>query len=242
MIRCLALDDEALALDLLEDNIRKIPFLELVKRCQSSFEAMEYLKQDQVDLLFLDIQMPDISGIQLLRSLPTKPLVIITSAYEKYALEGFELDVVDYLLKPFSFDRFLRAVNKASEQLELASRLTLMENQEEKGAVRDFIFVKADYKLVKIDFKDIQFIEGLKDYIKIHTGDRPIITLMSMKGIEDKLPGDEFVRVHKSFIISLKKIKFIQRNFIQIGEREIPISDNYRDHLFTIINQAKSNE
>jgi DNA-binding LytR/AlgR family response regulator len=242
MIRCIALDDEALALDLLEDNISRVPFLELVKKCKSAFEAMEILRQEPVDLVFLDIQMPDLSGIQFLKSLQKKPLVIFTTAYEKYALEGFELDVVDYLLKPFSFDRFLKAVNKASEYLELANKGRMDGVQNEIRTTHDFIFVKADYKLVKIDFKDILFIEGLKDYIKIFIGDKPVITLMSMKLIEDKLPAGEFVRVHRSFIVSLKKIRFIQRNFIQVGEREIPISENYRDHLFSIINQYKPNE
>ena len=242
MIRCIAIDDEALALDLIEDNIRKVPFLEMVKKCRSAFDAMENLKQDQVDLIFLDIQMPDISGIQFLKSLKTKPLVIFTTAYEKYALEGFELDVIDYLLKPFSFDRFLKAVNKAAEYLEVKNRTLSNGIQDEIRATRDFIFVKADYKLVKIDFKDILFIEGLKDYIKIFTGDKPVITLMGMKLIEDKLPAGEFIRVHRSYIVSLKKIRFIQRNFIQIGEREIPISDNYREQLFNIINQLKLND
>lgn len=240
MIRCLALDDEALALDLLEDNIRKVPFLDLVKKCSSAFEAMEFLKQEHVDLIFLDIQMPDISGIQFLKSLTSKPMVIITTAFEKYAIEGFELDVIDYLLKPFSFDRFLRSVNKAMEQIELTSRQSSSELNEENKSARDFIFVKADYKLVKIDFKDILFIEGLKDYIKIHTGEKPIITLMGMKTIEDRLPSNEFVRVHKSFIVALNKIRFIQRNFIQIGEREIPISENYKETLFNIIHQFKT--
>jgi DNA-binding LytR/AlgR family response regulator len=242
MIRCIAIDDEALALDLLEDNIRKVPFLEMVRKCRSAFDAMEILKQEQVDLVFLDIQMPDISGIQFLKSLKTKPLVIFTTAYEKYAIEGFELDVIDYLLKPFSFDRFLKAVNKASEYLELKNRSETGSIRDEIPATRDFIFVKADYKLVKINFKDILFIEGLKDYIKIYSGEKPVITLMSMKLIEDKLPAGEFVRVHRSFIVALNKIRYIQRNFIQIGEREIPISENHREQLFNIINQSKQND
>ena len=242
MIRCIVLDDEALALDLIEDNIRKVPFLELVKKCTGAFDAMEILKLEQVDLIFLDIQMPDLSGIQFLKSLKTKPLVIFTTAYEKYAIEGFELDVIDYLLKPFSFERFLKAVNKASEFLELKNKSISNGTQDEIRSSHDFIFVKADYKLVKIDFTDILFIEGLKDYIKIFTGEKPIITLMSMKLIEERLPAGEFVRVHRSFIVALKKIRFIQRNFIQIGEREIPISDNYRDQLFSIINQSKPND
>ena len=242
MIRCIAIDDEALALDLMEDNIRKVPFLELVKKCRSAFEAMEIMRQEAIDLIFLDIQMPDISGIQFLKSLKTKSLVIFTTAYEKYALEGFELDVIDYLLKPIPFDRFLKAVNKASEYLDLKNRSVSGDMQDEIRSTRDFIFVKADYKLVKIDFKDILFIEGLKDYIKIYTGEKPVITLMSMKLIEDKLPPGEFVRVHRSFIVQLKKIRFIQRSLIQIGEREIPISENYRDQLFNSINQLKQHD
>ncbi|MEI6899590.1 MAG: LytTR family DNA-binding domain-containing protein [Bacteroidota bacterium] len=243
MIRCLALDDEVLALDLLEDNIRKIPYLQLVKRCSSAFDAMEVLKQEAIDLIFLDIQMPDLSGIQFLRSLNSKPLVIFTTAYEKYAVESFELDVIDYLLKPFAFERFLKAANKANDYFSMMSRINhpggLREDQKDPN---DFIFVKADYKLVKIDFKEILFIEGLKDYIKIFTGVKPVITLMSMKLIEEKLPSDEFIRVHRSFIVALKKIRFIQKSFIQIGDREIPISENYREALFKIINQSKLNE
>ena len=240
MIRCLALDDEILALDLIEDNIRKVPFLELVKKCSSAFEAMEILKNEQVDLIFLDIQMPDLSGIQFLKSLNSKPLVIFTTAFEKYALEGFELDVIDYLLKPFSFERFLKAVNKASDYLDLTNRANAGMLKDESGTGRGFLFVKADYKLVKIDFKDILFIEGLKDYIKIFIGEKPVITLMSMKLIEEKLPADEFFRVHRSFIVALNKIRFIHKNFIQVGDREIPISENYREALYKIVNPTKT--
>jgi DNA-binding LytR/AlgR family response regulator len=238
MIRCIAIDDEALALDLLEDNIRKVPFLELVRKCTSAFDAMELMKSEPIDLIFIDIQMPDITGIQFLKSLKKRPMVIITTAYEKYAIEGFELDVIDYLLKPFSFERFLKAVNKAGEYQELMNK-NVAPGQDESRVTRDFLFVKADYKLVKIDIKDILFIEGLKDYIKIFAGEKPVITLMSMKLIEEKLPADEFVRVHRSFIVALNKIRFIQKNFIQVGNREIPISDNYREHLFRIINPSK---
>jgi DNA-binding LytR/AlgR family response regulator len=239
MIRCLAIDDEALALDLIEDNIRKVPFLELVKKCKSAFEAMEFLQNEKIDILFLDIQMPDITGIQFLKSLQNKPLVIFTTAYEKYALEGFELDVIDYLLKPFSFDRFLKAVNKAKDYLHLKEKTTDHETGNEIKSTAGYIFVKADYKLVKIDFNEILYIEGLKDYIKIYTGEKPVLTLMSLKSLEEKLPSAYFVRVHRSFIVAVKKIQFIQRNFIHIGNKEIPISDTYKEHLFNIINQDK---
>ena len=238
MIRCIAIDDEALALDLIEDNIRKVPFLELVKRCKSAFEAMEFLQNEKIELLFLDIQMPDITGIQFLKSLQNRPLVIFTTAYEKYALEGFDLDVIDYLLKPFSFDRFLKAVTKARDYLHLKEAAT--ETTSDARPTADFIFVKADYKLVKIDFREILYIEGLKDYIKIYCGGKPVLTLMSLKSLEEKLPPEDFVRVHRSYIVAVKKIQFIQRNFIHIGDKEIPISDNYKEQLLVIINQNKT--
>jgi DNA-binding LytR/AlgR family response regulator len=243
MIRCLAIDDEYLALELLEDNIRKVPFLELVKSCNSAAEAMEILQGETVDLIFLDIQMPDITGIQMLKSLKTKPLVIFTTAYEKYALQGYELDVIDYLLKPFSFERFLKAVNKAQEYVSLKER-SQSHGAEEVRISHDFLFVKADYRLVKVDLKDILYIEGLKDYIKIYvaTSEKPVVTLLSLKTIEEKLPQDQFVRVHKSYIVALKNVEFIQKTHLQIRKKEIPVSDHYRDQLYKIINQNKMQE
>ena len=239
MIRCIAIDDESLALDLIEDNIRKVPFLELVRRFKSGYEAMEFLQVEKIDLLFLDIQMPDISGIQFLKSLKNKPLVIFTTAYEKYALEGFELDVIDYLLKPFSFDRFLKAVNKARDYIHLKEKNISDETGNPIKAQAGYIFVKADYKLVKINFNEILYIEGLKDYIKIFTGGKPVLTLLSLKSLEEKLPSADFVRVHRSYIVAVNKIQFIQRSFIHIGDKEIPFSDNYKEQLLSIINQNK---
>jgi len=243
MIRCLIIDDEALALDLLEDNIRKVAFLELAGRCKSGFEAMELLQKEKADLVFLDIQMPDISGIQFLKSLRQKPLVIFTTAYEKYALEGFELDVIDYLLKPFSFERFLKAVNKAQDYLGFAKK-TVIPEKDTLSKTPDYLFVKADYKLIKIDLKDILYIEGLKDYIKIYNGEKPVITLLSMKAIEEKLPSADFFRIHRSYIVNLRKIRFVQRHIVTIGEKEIPIGENYRESFFRIINSpaGKNNE
>jgi len=241
MIRCLAIDDELLALDLLEDNIRKVPFLELVKACKSGFEAMEIMQKEKIDLVFLDIQMPDISGIQFLKSLKTKPLVIFTTAYEKYALQGFELDVIDYLLKPFSFERFLKSVNKAQEYLNLIEKPILQPQKEDLSTSEKYLFVKSDYKLVKIDIKDILYIEGLKDYVKIYVEgqERPVITLSSMKAVEEKLPSNSFIRVHRSFIVAIEKVRFIQRNTVHIANKEIPVSEHNRENLFTIIHKNK---
>ncbi len=240
MIRCLAIDDETLALDLLEDNIRKVPFLELVRKCRSAMEAMEAMTTDPVDLIFLDIQMPDMSGIQLLNSLRNRPMVIFTTAFEKYALKGFELDVIDYLLKPFSFERFLKAVNKAQDYLAIREKSASRSGKETVPFPEKFIFVKSDYKLVKINLDDILYIEGLKDYVKIYTGERPVITLMSMKSLEEKLPATDFIRVHRSFIVNIRKIQFIERGSIRIANKEIPISANYRDLFYQMINPNKT--
>jgi DNA-binding LytR/AlgR family response regulator len=238
-IRCLAIDDEMLALDLLEDNIKKVPYLELVQTCRSAMEAMVVLRDQSIDLLFLDIQMPDISGIQLLRSLHHKPLVIFTTAFSKYATEGFDLDVIDYLLKPYSFERFLKAVNKVHEYMDLRDRAANQAGNKEIVASPNFLFVRADYKLYKINLKDILYVEGLKDYVKIYVSEKPIVTQMSMKALEEKLPSHDFIRVHRSFIVAFNKIDYVQKHMLTIGKKEIPISEHYRDELFKIINYEK---
>jgi DNA-binding LytR/AlgR family response regulator len=237
MIRCIAIDDENLALDLIEDDILKVPFLQLVKKCRSAVEALDVLQTEQIDLLFLDIRMPDISGIQFLRSLPHKPLVIFTTAYDKYALEGFELDVIDYLLKPYSFERFLKAVNKAQEYLAIMEKNRVQTAAGESGFSGQFLFVKSDYKLVKIEIAEIQYIESLKDYIKIIVGGKPILTLSSMKSIEEKLIAPDFIRVHRSFMVNIRKIRYISRGFVMVGDKEIPIGDNYKEGFLQVINQ-----
>ena len=237
MIRCMVIDDENLALELIEDDILKVPFLQLVKKCKSGIEALELLQTEKIDLLFLDIQMPDISGIQFLKSLPHKPLVIFTTAYEKYALEGFELDVVDYLLKPYSFERFLKAVNKAQEHMSILEKNQALPSAEEISFSNQFIFVKSDYKLVKIEIAEIQYIESLKDYVKIVSGDKPVVTLSSMKAIEEKLVAPDFIRVHRSYMVNLRKIQYIQRNYIKVGDKEIPIGDNYKESFLQLINK-----
>lgn len=226
MMRCIAVDDEKLALDLLEDNIKRLPFLQLVKRCKTPLEASKVLSEEPVDLIFLDIQMPGLSGLQFLEVTPVRPLVIMITAYEKYALEGFNYDVVDYLVKPVSFERFLKACNKAYELFQL-------KKQQTDSVGRDYIFVNVEYNQVKVNFDDITFIEGMKDYVKIHlqSVQRPVITRLSMKAVEEKLPSTLFMRIHKSYIISVKKITAIKRGLVQIDKIEIPLSDSYKHGL-----------
>lgn len=237
MINCIAVDDEPLALELLEDNIKKIPFLNLQAKFTNAISALEFLQNENTDLIFLDIEMPHLSGLGMLKTLKNRPLVIFITAYEKYALQGFELDVLDYLLKPVPFDRFLRAAGKAKDFLYYTRQIPeLVSERNPENEETNFIFVKSDYKIVKIEIDDILFVEGLKDYIKIYArNEKPIITLSSLKAIESRLNGTDFVRVHKSFIISVKKIDSISKSRINIGTHTIPISDSYRDILFGII-------
>jgi two-component system, LytTR family, response regulator len=231
-LRCLIVDDEPLALDLLEGYVLKTPSLSLAGRCSSAFQVMEMLGNTEVDLMFLDIQMPGLTGLELIRSLPNPPKVIFTTAFEQYALEGFKVDALDYLLKPISYPEFLNAVNKAKRWFEL-------EDKPVAPAARNSIFVKSDYKLVQIEFKNILYIEGLKDYVKFYLegNEKPVLSLMSMKSLEENLPGDRFMRVHRSFIVNLDKIKTIERNRIVFGKEYIPVSDNYKDKFQQFVNE-----
>ncbi len=231
MLRCITVDDEPLALDLLEDNIRQIPFLQLIKQCKNAFEATEVLQNEKIDLIFLDIQMPGLTGLQFVKSLPTRPMVIFITAYKNHALEGYELDVLDYLVKPVSFERFLKAVNKAQEYHALKN--ASMEDPE-----KEFIFVYAKYNLVKIHFRDITYVEGLKDYIKIFISHEvnPIITRMSMKALEEKLPAKKFMRIHKSYVVATDKILSIRNNIIKLNNAEIPLGDYYKESFFKMVN------
>lgn len=238
-LRCIIIDDEPLALDLLEDDISKIPFLTLTHKFQSPFEAIPLLKSGQVDLIFLDIQMPDITGLEFLKSLETKPLVIFTTAYDQYALEGYNLDVIDYLLKPIPFDRLLKAAGKAQDYFK-ARNPTQQSAPRQPGLEEtypDYIFVKSGYDILRVNIKDILFIEGLKDYVKIFVPPHPILTLMNLKAIVDKLPPNKFVRVHRSYIVALDKIKAIRKSKIIIDSKEIPIGEHYKEAFFQIINE-----
>jgi DNA-binding LytR/AlgR family response regulator len=230
MLRCIAVDDEPLALEVLESYIRKVPSLRLVGLCGGALEAIRMLSPGAVDLVFLDVDMPDLTGTQLLRTLKHPPLVVFTTAYPDYALEGFELDAVDYLLKPIPFDRFLRAVNKAQERLHppaAPAAVPTLPPAPEPG----FIFVKTEYKTLRVDLDDILYVEGLKDYVLIHTRQKKIITLLSLNKMVEKLPPTHFLRVHRSFIVAVSKMDSIERNRIRIGDAEIPVGDLYRDGL-----------
>lgn len=227
-MKCVAIDDEAPALYLLEDNIRRVPFLKLVKSCSNAYEAIEVLQQEEVDLIFLDIEMPELNGVDFLHALPVKPMVIFTTAYEKYAMDGYNLDVLDYLLKPIPFDRFLKAVNKANEYFQLKGK-------ERKPSERStHIFVYAEYNLIKVVLDDITHIEAWKDYVRIfvRSSQWPIVTKSSMKAIEDKLPTRAFFRIHKSYIIALDKIVSIRKNVVKVGQHDLPVSENCREEFF----------
>lgn len=240
MIRCLVVDDEPLALHILEDYISKIPFLQLVKSTTNPIEALSLVQNGEADLVFLDVQMPELTGIQFLKISNGKVKVILTTAYSQYALEGYELDVVDYLLKPIAFDRFYKAAQKAQSVINPATA-SVPANQDapQKDLQNDFIFVKTEYKIQKVYLHDILFIEGLKDYISIYTPTERIITLQIMKKMEEALPEQHFVRVHKSYIVALNKIDSIERSRICIKDKIIPVGDTYRDQFFKII-EAKN--
>ena len=232
-MKCIAIDDEPLALDVMENYISKVPELEFKGRYTSPMDALETLNNGEVDLLFLDIQMSEISGIQFLKTLKNPPLVILTTAYDNYALQGYDLDVTDYLLKPIPFERFLKAVNKA---VELYQYNRSNQSKEALSYQHGYIFVKSEYQILKINLKDILYVEGLKDYVKIFCGGNPILSLQNLKAIEGKLPLTHFVRVHKSFIVALPKINSVHKGRIKIGEKEIPIGDNYKDLFLKLIN------
>lgn len=230
-MRCIAVDDEPLALELMETYIAQVPDLQLLDTFTDAITAWGFLKKNQVDLVFLDIQMPDINGIQLAKSLNRKnPMVIFTTAFSKYAVEGFNVDAIDYLLKPFEFSRFMVAVNKAKEHKSLKQAPPVVEDEQA-------IYVKSDYQNIRIPTKDIKFIEGFDDYIRIHvdTG-KNIYTLMSLKSILEKLPASDFLRVHRSYIIPVKRIKRIHNQQVQLDEKEIPIGKSYVDAVRTFLN------
>lgn len=240
MIRCLVVDDEPLALHIIEDYISKVPFLTLVKSTTNPIEALNMVQEGGVDLVFLDVQMPELTGIQFLKISNGKAKMILTTAYPQYALEGYELDVVDYLLKPIAFDRFFKAVQKAQGIIQPSAKPApapeqIQPQQQQSDLMSDFIFVKSEHKIQKVYLRDILFIEGLKDYISIFTPQERIITLQNMKKMEDALPERHFVRVHKSYIVSLNKIDSIERSRIWIGDKIIPVGDTYRDEFFKII-------
>ncbi|MEQ9442132.1 MAG: LytTR family DNA-binding domain-containing protein [Cyclobacteriaceae bacterium] len=234
MIKCIAVDDEPLALNLVRGYIEKVPFLELVASCESAYEAMSLLKDQKVDLMLLDINMPDLSGIQFIKTLTHPPAVILTTAYEQYALEGYELNVLDYLLKPFSFERFLKAINKVSQLHNLSSTTPSHEPAlSAPDTSDDYMLVRVEHNIIKVNLDEIYYIEGYKDYVKIFTtADKPLLTIKSMKTVEDMLLDKGFIRVHRSFIVALKKIDSLRNNRLMIKGKNIPVGEKYREHFF----------
>ena len=227
-LRTVAIDDEPLALQLVKGYILKTPFLELVGSFESSLEAIQYLTEELVDLIFLDIQMPDLTGTELTKSLIDGPKVVFTTAYEKYAIESYKLDAVDYLLKPFVYEDFLRASQKALKLIKLERNATSQVDPK-----NEFIFIRSEYKIRKIKLDNLLFIEGLKDYVKIYVEDdkRPIFSLNKLKNLEEKLPKSKFMRVHRSYIVNLEKIETIDRSRIILGNNVVSVSAQYKDEF-----------
>lgn len=223
-LNCVIVEDEPLARNLMAEYVRKVPTLNLIEACSSPLAAIEVLRKNSVDLLFLDVQMPELTGISLLKVLQKRPLVVLTTAYSEYALEGYELDVVDYLLKPITFERFLRAVDKVTQRLE--GKQTPDKIIQDAG--NQFMFVKDGTKLVKVQLSDILYIEGLKDYVTIHTKQQKITSLQRMKALEEQLPADLFIRIHNSYIVSLKAIEVVHKGDVQVGGALLPIGETFK--------------
>ena len=238
MLKCIVIDDEPLAIQLLENHIAKVSFLELASTFSNPMEALISINSKPVDLIFLDIQMPQLNGIHFMQLLQNRAQVIITSAYQEYAIDGFEHNVIDYLLKPISFERFYKAVEKAHNLKNPAQKID--RSQELQPATGGYIFVKVETKMVRVELDDILFIEGLKNYVSIMTKSQRIITLQVMKQLEEILPPNRFIRVHKSYIVAMDKISSIERQEITINDRIIPIGITYQEHFFKLLEARKA--
>lgn len=239
-LHCAIVDDEPLALGLLESYVKKTPLLELNGAYSSAIQAMKNLPENPVNLIFLDIQMPELNGLEFSRMIPQDTRIIFTTAFEQYALDGYKVNALDYLLKPISYSDFMQAVNKAVKWFELQQKAEENSNNLiQTSSESNYIYIKSDYKLIQINLDKILYIEGLKDYIKIHLEDepRPILSLVSMKAMEDKLPSSRFLRVHRSFIVQKQKIKVIDKGRIVFGKEYIPISDSYKQELQNYVNE-----
>lgn len=225
MMKCIAIDDEPFALQLMKDYISQVPYLELVALCEDVFEANKVLQQQEIDLVFTDIQMPRLTGLQFIQSLTERPMFILITAYEKFALEGFNLNVVDYLLKPVELSRFMLACNKASELFQLKKAAKQLPE-----TASPYFFVNAEYRQVKVMYKDITYIEGLKDYIKINLlpPAKPLLVRMSMKSVEEELPSSQFIRIHKSYIVSVSSINAVRKSSVFIDQLELPVGETYQ--------------
>ncbi len=225
MIQCIAIDDEPLALRQIGSYIEKTPFLELKESFESPLDAITYLQENKVDLMFVDINMPDLNGMDFVKSLENPPKIIFTTAYSEYALEGFKVDALDYLLKPIDYATFLKASNKAKKWFDLQNSKPEQINSDD-----DFLFIKSEYKILKVKLNEIKYIEGMREYVRIHlTNEKPIMTLLSMKAVEQQLPSNSFMRVHRSYIVNLKMITTIERNRIVFDKVYIPVSEQHKE-------------
>lgn len=234
MLSCLIIDDEPLAIKLLSDYVNKTDGLELVKTFSNPIEGLQFLGEEPIDLVFLDIQMPELTGIQFMKIMNKKTNFILTTAYNQYALDGYEFDVIDYLLKPISLERFIIAVNKAKERI--LSTETIVPPLSKAEPKADYIFVKTEYKVKKIDLSDILYFEGMGDYINVQTVSGKVLTLENIKSFSERLPEADFIRIHKSYIIPIGKINFIERNRVVINEKYIPIGNTYQERFWNKIN------
>lgn len=241
-INCIAVDDEPLALDIIKEYCAKIPFINLLHSFDNAIDTLEYLRDNKVDLILLDIQMEELSGIQLLNTLKVKPYVILTTAYDSYAMQGFELDVADYLLKPISFERFFKGISKIYERMHkenaTPAEKPLNVNASE-AAGKDYFFVKTETRVEKVTASEVLYVEGMGDYWRIVTRNKRIMTLMNARGIEDVLHEPQFCRVHKSYFVAIDKIDFVERKHIKIADQRIPISDTYQKNFFDLIERKK---
>jgi len=240
-INCIAIDDEPLALDKIREYIKRIGYLNLIDCFDNAIDAIDFMKSNKVDLIFLDIQMDELTGIQMLESIHEKPKIILTTAYDEYALKGYELDVCDYLLKPIPFQRFLQACEKVYDQMYPPRRpdISIPESGSEK--TQGYFFVKNGSVTQRINFDDILFVEGMKDYLRIYTSKEKVMTLLSFKKLEEVLPADLFMRIHKSYLISLNKIESIERSHVKIAGESLPVGDSYRREFFKVIDKRKVN-
>ncbi|MDC0468048.1 LytTR family DNA-binding domain-containing protein [Bacteroidia bacterium] len=230
-MNCIALDDEPLALDIIEAYVKKHPELNLIARCNNADEASKVLNSQHIDLMFLDIQMPGVTGLNFVRSLKNKPLFMFTTAYSEYAIDGFELDAIDYLLKPIAYDRFEKAIEKAKEYYTIKNNSGLTESDLEN----DFIFVKANQQLIKLAYGEILYVEAFADYVKIFLNDRKIVTLQTMKKMEAKLPSDIFSRVHRSFIVNRKVVQSFSTSVCEVNGEKIPVGKNYKNDFIKLM-------
>lgn len=238
-VRCIAVDDEPFALEKIKGFVERVDTFDLIGSFSNAIDALSFLRENIVDVIFLDVQMEELTGLQMIESLEEKPVIILTTAYDKYSIRGFDLNVTDYLLKPYSFMRFLQSVNKAYDALSIKRKnKPVLISRESAEPGQEFIFVKSEGKLVKLDFNDILFIEGMKDYVRIHAADKSILSIQSLSKLEEIFSHHNFVRIHRSYIVSINKIEAIQKRSVVIKGHTLPIGDSFRKHFLMVMDKG----